>query len=69
MPEMLHYNIARPGRTATGAAVTHHHHHPGHMHPSPHVAPSLLRLSLAQRLAAVVVVAALLWGAVMWAMA
>ncbi len=67
---MLYYNIILPGEGAgTGAAVTHHHHQPGHVHPSPQVAPSLLRLSAAQRLAAVAVVVALLWGAVIWAMA
>ncbi len=49
--------------------MTHHHHHPEHAHPSPQVAPSLLRLSVARRLAAVAVLVALLWGAVIWAMA
>ena len=49
--------------------MTHHHHHPGELHPSPRVAPSLLRLSAAQRLAGVGVLIALLWGAVVWAMA
>jgi len=53
---------------AEGAAVTHHHHHPGHAHPSPRIAPSLLRLSAAERVAAVAVLIALLWGAVAWAM-
>jgi hypothetical protein len=49
--------------------MSHHHHHPGHAHPSPHIAPSLLRLSAVQRLAAAAVLSALLWGAVIWAMA
>ena len=49
--------------------MTHHHHHPGHAHPSPRVAPSLLRLSAAQRLGAVAILIALLWGAVLLAMA
>jgi hypothetical protein len=47
----------------------HHHHHPGRAHPAVAVAPSLLRLSAAERLAAAAVVIALLWGAVLWAMA
>jgi len=47
----------------------HHHHHPtDQAHPSARVAPSLLRLSAAQRLAGAAVVIALLWGAVLWAM-
>lgn len=49
--------------------MTHHHHHPGHAHPSPRVAPSLLRLSVTGRLAVVAVLVAVLWGAVIWAMA
>jgi hypothetical protein len=47
----------------------HRHHHPGRSHPAAAVSPSLLRLSAAERLAAAAVVIALLWGAVLWAMA
>ena len=47
----------------------HHHHHPGHVHPAATVAPSILRLSALERLAAVAVIVAVLWGAVFWAMA
>jgi hypothetical protein len=47
---------------------SHHHHHPGHAHPPAAVAPSLMRLSAVERLAGVVVVVALMWGAVLWAM-
>jgi hypothetical protein len=47
----------------------HHHHDPDHAHPSAEVAPSLLRLSAAERLAGTAVLIALLWGAVVWAMA
>jgi hypothetical protein len=47
----------------------HHHHDPDHAHPSAEVAPSLLRLSAAERLAGAAVLIALLWGAVLWAMA
>jgi hypothetical protein len=43
--------------------VSHHHHDPGHAHPSPRVAPSLLRISV------VAVLVAALWGAVAWALA
>ena len=46
----------------------HHHHHAGHAHPPAIVSPSILRLSALERLAAVAVVIAMLWGAVFWAM-
>jgi hypothetical protein len=50
--------------------MSHHpHHHPDHAHPSAAVAPSLLRLSAAERLVGAAVVIALLWGAVLWAIA
>jgi hypothetical protein len=49
--------------------MTHHHHHPGHAHPSPRVAPSLLRLSALQRVGVVAMLLALLWAAVIWALA
>ena len=42
----------------------HHHHHPGHAHPPATVSPSILRLSALERLAAVAVLIAALWGAV-----
>jgi hypothetical protein len=45
----------------------HPHHHPGHAHPSATVAPSILRMSALERLAAVAVVIVALWGAVFWA--
>jgi hypothetical protein len=41
------------------------HHHPHRID----VSPSILRLSAVQRLAAAGVVIALLWGAILWAMA
>ena len=47
----------------------HHHHDPDHAHPSAAVAPSLLRLSAAERLAGAALLIALLWGAVLWAIA
>jgi hypothetical protein len=49
--------------------MTHHHHHPGHAHPVAAISTSLLRLSVVERLAGVAVVIALMWGAVLWAMA
>jgi hypothetical protein len=47
----------------------HHHHHPGQAHPPATVSPSILRLSVLERLAAVAVIVAALWGAIFWAMA
>jgi hypothetical protein len=47
----------------------HHHHHPhGHAHPSAAAAPSILRLSVTQRLSFMAVLIALVWAAVFWAM-
>ena len=48
--------------------VPHHHHHPGHGHPPAAISPSILRLSAWERLAAVGLVIAALWAAVLWAM-
>jgi hypothetical protein len=45
-----------------------HHHHGAEPHPSPMLAPSLLRLSAAQRLAVAAVVIAVIWAAALWAM-
>jgi hypothetical protein len=44
-----------------------HHHHAGEAHPSPTLSPSLLRLSVAQRLALAGALIALIWVAVLWA--
>jgi hypothetical protein len=46
----------------------HRHHHPGAGHPPATVTPSMLRMSLAERLAISGVLIAVLWGAVLWAM-
>ncbi|HET7255709.1 MAG: hypothetical protein ACXU9A_15190 [Xanthobacteraceae bacterium] len=46
----------------------HHHHPPGQGHPPAAVSPSILRMSIAERLAIAVALIALLWGAVVWAM-
>jgi hypothetical protein len=47
----------------------HHHHHPGEGHPPASISPSILRLSAIERLAAAGVMIALIWAAVLWAMA
>jgi hypothetical protein len=44
-----------------------HHHHAAGPHPPPAIAPSLLRLSAAQRLAIASVLIALIWAAAFWA--
>jgi hypothetical protein len=51
----------------TGIFMTHHHHHTGELHPSPAIAPSLLRLSASQRLAVAGAMIALIWIAFVWA--
>jgi hypothetical protein len=50
-------------------AEPHHHHHSGHIHPPATIDPSILRLSVLERLAAAAVVIAVLWAIVAWAMA
>jgi len=68
--ETLYYNknTALLGRAShCEVRLSHHHHAPG-AHPVT-VPPSLLRLSAWQRLAGAAVVIALLWVAVLWAMA
>jgi hypothetical protein len=47
---------------------SHHHHPPGQGHPPATIAPSLLRLSVAERLGLAALLAALVWAAVLWAM-
>jgi hypothetical protein len=49
-------------------AHPHHHHHPGHTHPPAAVMPSLLRLSVWQRLGVAGGLIVLIWLAVYWAM-
>jgi hypothetical protein len=62
LPERLVFLLSRMSHP-------HHHHDPDHAHPSAEVAPSLLRLSAAERLAGAAVMIALLWIAVFWAIA
>jgi hypothetical protein len=47
--------------------MTHHHHHDGEAHPSPAIAPSLIRLSAPSRLALAGALIALIWAAYFWA--
>jgi hypothetical protein len=46
----------------------HHHHHPGHVHPPATVHPSILRMSVLERLGVSAVVIALIWLTAYWAM-
>jgi hypothetical protein len=62
---LLYYNIAMSDHHSPHQ---HHHHHAGHAHPPASVHPSILRLSVLERLAASAVVIALIWVAAFWAM-
>jgi len=46
----------------------HHDHSPGQGHPPAAISPSILRMSVVERLAIAVGLIALVWGAVVWAM-
>jgi len=48
--------------------MTHHHHHAGEPHPALAISPSLLRLSVPQRLAVAGALIILIWAAAFWAM-
>jgi hypothetical protein len=45
----------------------HHHHPPGQGHPPATIAPSILRMSVFERLALAAVLIVVLWSAVIWA--
>jgi hypothetical protein len=47
----------------------HHHHHAGEGHPPAAVSPSILRLSVFERLVAAAAAIAVIWSIVIWAMA
>lgn len=64
---MLYYNNMVPRRVLP-RQMTHHHHHPEHVHPSPKLSPSLLRLSVPERLAVAGMLIVLLWLSALWAM-
>jgi hypothetical protein len=61
--DMLYYNISMSHDHGH-----HHHHHPGHVHPPASVHPSILRLSVLQRLSFAAGLIALIWVATFWAM-
>ncbi len=65
--DMLYYNIDMSDHQPCTTAH-HHHHHPGHVHPPASVHPSILRLSVLQRLGFAAGLIALLWAAAFWAM-
>jgi hypothetical protein len=46
----------------------HHDHGPGQGHPPAAISPSILRMSVVERLAIAAGLIALVWGAVVWAM-
>jgi hypothetical protein len=48
--------------------MTHHHHNPGDAHPEGHISPSLLRMSVIERIAIAAVAVLVLWAAVWWAL-
>jgi hypothetical protein len=64
--DMLYYNISMS--SIHDDHGHHHHHHPGHVHPPASVHPSILRMSVLQRLSFAVGLIALVWAAAFWAM-
>jgi hypothetical protein len=70
---MLYYNIDLPSRRSASrrpmpTQLPHPHHHPGWGHPPAAISPSILRMSVVERLAVTGALVALLWAAVIWAM-
>ena len=69
-----HLSTARPKRVARPDAMLycyimiHHHHRADDVHPSPTITPSLLRISVPQRLGIAGALAALIWLAALWAL-
>jgi hypothetical protein len=69
-------NSARPKRVARPDVMLycyimihhHHHHRADDVHPSPTIAPSLLRISVPQRLGIAGALAALIWLMALWAL-
>jgi hypothetical protein len=64
--DMLYYNIDMSDHHDHHGHR--HHHHPGPVHPPALVHPSILRLSVLQRLGFAGGLIALLWAAAFWAM-
>ena len=48
--------------------MVHYHHRADDVHPSPTIAPSLLRISVPQRLGIAGALAALIWLMALWAL-
>jgi hypothetical protein len=69
---MLYYNNplhSRFNQMPTPIDLSHHHSHPpGQGHPPASISPSILRMSVMERLALAAVLIAGLWGAALWAM-
>ena len=63
---MLYYNIRMSDHHDHHGH--HHHHHAGHVHPPASVHPSILRLSVLQRLGFAAALIALVWATAFWAM-
>jgi hypothetical protein len=61
--EMLYYNSSPRFRR-----MAHHHHNPGDAHPEGRISPSLLRMSVIERIAIAAVAVLVLWAAVWWAL-
>jgi hypothetical protein len=66
---MLYCNKSPRGKLMpTDVHPQHHHHPPGHGHPPASIAPSILRMSVLERLALALALIVMLWGVVIWAM-
>lgn len=65
---MLYYNISMSDHGHHHDHTHHHHHHPGRAHPPAAVHPSILRLSVVERVGIAAGLIALLWAAAFWAM-
>ena len=63
---MLYYNIFP--RPAMPTHFPQQHDHPGRGHPPASIAPSILRLSVVERLLLSAALIGFLWTAVLWAM-
>ena len=64
---LLYYNIAMSDHSHHHHHHHHHHRHAGHVHPPATVHPSILRMSVIERLAVSAVAITLIWLAVFWA--
>src|SRR4029077_10096283 len=60
--------VARPDVMLYCYIMIHHHHRADDVHPSPTIAPSLLRISVPQRLGIAGALAALIWLMALWAL-